>query len=198
MCLPVRTVQSQKRMQTSGPSSPYLFSICAKILAILIKQNIDIIGIIINSNEHNIFQYADDTSLILEDSLNHILQLLIIQTFSHLKLNSSKTKKCMDKFLKKILSTSSLLSKSFVVGLLSMFLLSKYLYTEPLQNMLLHQNMKLIISLSIRHLLTHTQKLKSYITDQSELFFRSTVIKPSVTHSAMSNAQKCSSNLKRT
>lgn len=36
------------------------------------------IGIIINSNEHNIFQYADDTSLILEDSLNHILQLLII------------------------------------------------------------------------------------------------------------------------
>lgn len=197
MCLPVRTVQNQKRMQTSGPSSPYLFSICAKILAILIKQNIDI-GIIINSNEHNIFRYADDTSLILEDSLNHILQLLIIQTFSHLKLNSSKTKKCMDKFLKKFLSTSSLLSKSFVVGLLSMFLLSKYLYTEPLQNMLLHQNMKLIISLSICHLLTHTQKLKSYITDQSELFFRSTVIKPSVTHSAMSYAQKCSSNLKRT
>lgn len=36
----------------------------------------------------------------------------------------------MDKFFKKILSTSSLLSKSFVVGLLSMFLLSKYLYTD--------------------------------------------------------------------
>ena len=37
------------------PIAPYLFIICADILAILNKQNHDIGGIIINGNEHKFF-----------------------------------------------------------------------------------------------------------------------------------------------
>lgn len=39
---------------------------CAENLAILIKQNYDIRGIIINGNELKISQYAVDTAIILD------------------------------------------------------------------------------------------------------------------------------------
>ena len=45
------------------PISPYLFILCAEILAIMIKENRDIEGIIIGQTEHKISQFADDTEL---------------------------------------------------------------------------------------------------------------------------------------
>ena len=76
--------------------APYLFIICAEILAIMIKQNKDINGIVINDKEHKISQYADDTSLTLDGSSESLFsELEIIEffsSFSGLKINTSKTK----------------------------------------------------------------------------------------------------------
>ena len=78
------------------PIAPYLFIICAEILAILIKQNHDIGGIIINGNEHKISQNADDTCLILDGSPESLFTALdtidFFSNLSGLKINSSKTK----------------------------------------------------------------------------------------------------------
>ena len=43
------------------PVSTFLFTLCAEILGIMIRNNINISGIIINDKEHKLSQYADDT-----------------------------------------------------------------------------------------------------------------------------------------
>ena len=45
------------------PISPYLFILCAEILAIMIKENKDIRGIVVGQVEHKLSQFADDTEL---------------------------------------------------------------------------------------------------------------------------------------
>ena len=86
----------QRGCRQGDPITPYLFIICAEILAILIKQNHDIGGIIINGNEHKISQYADDTCLILDGSPQSLFTALdtidFFSNLSGLKINSSKTK----------------------------------------------------------------------------------------------------------
>ena len=78
------------------PISPYLFIICAEILAILFTQNPKIKGITISNNQYKITQFADDTSLLLDDSkesLQVALNVLeIYGSMSGLKMNSDKTK----------------------------------------------------------------------------------------------------------
>ena len=57
------------------PILPYIFILCAEILAIKIRQCNDIQGIIIDGEECKISQFADDTSLLLdrsEKSLKHV------------------------------------------------------------------------------------------------------------------------------
>ena len=77
------------------PISPYLFLLCAEILAIKIRNNKQIKGIIIDRYEYKVSQYADDTSLILdgsEQSLNASLnELKWFERISGLKVNFDKT-----------------------------------------------------------------------------------------------------------
>jgi exonuclease III len=47
------------------PISPYIFVLCVEILAIMIRENKDIKGVVINDIEHKISQYADDTEFTL-------------------------------------------------------------------------------------------------------------------------------------
>ena len=77
------------------PISPYLFLVCAEILALKIKNNKKIKGIMINKEEYLMSQYADDTLVILdgtEQSLQHCIEE--INNFfmlSGLKINLEKT-----------------------------------------------------------------------------------------------------------
>ena len=48
--------------------SPYIFILCAEILAILIRNNVSIKGIKIGNEQFLITQYADDMSLLLDGS----------------------------------------------------------------------------------------------------------------------------------
>ena len=50
------------------PLSPYLFILCAEILAVLIRNNKDIKGIKVIDTTFVISQYADDTTMILDGS----------------------------------------------------------------------------------------------------------------------------------
>lgn len=78
------------------PISPYLFLLCAEILAILFRQNKEIKGIKIGRNDmFKISQYADDTILMLDGSSNSLKNALTLleqfHKFSGLKPNVEKT-----------------------------------------------------------------------------------------------------------
>ena len=77
------------------PLSPYLFLICAEILAILIRNNKNIKGIEVLDKEYKITMLADDTSLILDGSAQSLqLSLKTLKYFakiSGLHINYSKT-----------------------------------------------------------------------------------------------------------
>ena len=46
------------------PVSSFLLVLCAEILGIMIRNNKDIKGIVINNKEHKLSQHADDTLFI--------------------------------------------------------------------------------------------------------------------------------------
>ena len=77
------------------PVSPFLFILCVEIFGIMIRNNKNIKGIIINKKEHKLSQYADDTLFLLDgtsNSLNETLNVLLdFSNFSGLKINFEKT-----------------------------------------------------------------------------------------------------------
>ena len=77
------------------PVSTFLFILCAEILGIMTRNNMNISDIIINDNEHKLSQYADDTLFLLDGtskSLNATLNVLYeYSQFSCLKVNFEKT-----------------------------------------------------------------------------------------------------------
>lgn len=77
------------------PISPYLFLLCAEILAIRVRNNNNIKGIKVGDKETKISQYADDTAMLLdgsEKSLNEALhELDLYAAVSGLKANFDKT-----------------------------------------------------------------------------------------------------------
>ena len=78
------------------PVAPYIFLLCAEILSILIKNNKQIKGIVIDNKQFTISQYADDTTLFLDGSQKSLFEALnCLDQFakiSGLYINSAKTK----------------------------------------------------------------------------------------------------------
>ena len=77
--------------------SPYLFIISAEILANFIRRDEDIKGFMTSEVEHRLSQFADDTTLILDDSEGSFLRAIEdrpegFQATSGLKVNYEKTK----------------------------------------------------------------------------------------------------------
>jgi hypothetical protein len=77
------------------PISPYLFILCAEVLAIMIKENKDINGIIIGQMEYKLSQFADDTELFQNGDRKTFEETIrVLEDFgnkSGLKLNIEKT-----------------------------------------------------------------------------------------------------------
>ena len=86
----------QRGCRQGDSLSPYLFILCAEILAALIRNDKDIKGIQILNTTFVISQYADDTTMILDGSktsLERCLQVLkLYADTSGLCINVDKTK----------------------------------------------------------------------------------------------------------
>lgn len=86
----------QRGCRQGDPLSPYIFILCAEILAILIRNNKDVKGIKIGEEECLVSQYADDTSLLLDGSerslVNSFKVLKLYARISGLCVNIEKTK----------------------------------------------------------------------------------------------------------
>ena len=85
----------ERGVRQGCPLSPYIFILCAEILAAKIRRNNDIKGITVCGNEIKISQYADDTTMILDGSkkslLSALLDLELFGAISGLRLNDKKT-----------------------------------------------------------------------------------------------------------
>ena len=85
----------QRGCRQGDPISPYIFLLCAEILAVLIRSNKHVKGIKVGDKEFVISQYADNTSLILDGSKQSLEQALIVLKFyaniSGLGVNFDKT-----------------------------------------------------------------------------------------------------------
>ena len=77
------------------PISPYLFIICAEILSVLMKKDMNIKGITVENTEFKLTQFADDTTLFLDGTRGSLLAALnvleVFGSFSGLVMNSEKT-----------------------------------------------------------------------------------------------------------
>lgn len=77
------------------PISPYLFILCAEVLAARIRNNENISGIKVENKEIKISQFADDTSLMLDGSslsfTETMKELTQFANLSGLKINYDKT-----------------------------------------------------------------------------------------------------------
>jgi len=84
----------ERGVRQGDPSSPYLFVIAVETLAIAIRQNPDIKGIVIGKEETKVLQYADGTTATLADvdSAKSLFKLMeIFQNNSGISINPSKT-----------------------------------------------------------------------------------------------------------
>ena len=86
----------QRGCRQGDPLSPYIFLLCAEILALMLKSNEDIQGIKIGGEEYKLSQFADDTTILLDGQEKSLVEtmktLRLFASLSGLKINSSKTK----------------------------------------------------------------------------------------------------------
>ena len=83
-------------VRQGDPLSPYLFLLAVETLAIAIRANEEIKGIVINQEETKLLQYPYDTTAVLADLelAQKLFQLLDkFKELSGLKVNSSKTER---------------------------------------------------------------------------------------------------------
>ena len=86
----------ERGCRQGDPIAAYLFLLCGQIMYLLLMNNDNLKGIVINKFEHKITQFADDTTLFLDGSRNSLLAALntleMFGSISGLKINTDKTK----------------------------------------------------------------------------------------------------------
>ena len=85
----------ERGVRQGCPLSPYIFILCAEVLANKIRENKDITGLTVRGHEIKISQYADDTTRILDGSkksfTSALLDLELFGEISGLRLNSKNS-----------------------------------------------------------------------------------------------------------
>ena len=84
-------------VRQGDPMSPYLFILCAEILSILIRQNKNISGIMINNIEYLVSQYADDTTVLLDGTERSLRNTLTVLNF-YASISGLNNKSSLDWF----------------------------------------------------------------------------------------------------
>ena len=69
--------QVYRGTRQGDPLSPYLFLLCAEIMSLLMRQNVEIKGIKINNKEILLSQFTDDTSIFLDGKKNPFMLVLM-------------------------------------------------------------------------------------------------------------------------
>ena len=86
--------QVNNRVRQGDPLSPYLFIMVVEIMAIAIRENKEIKGIKVKGENIKLVQYADDTTVFLNDVKSGKIFLQLLEEFSKcsgLKINIDKT-----------------------------------------------------------------------------------------------------------
>ena len=87
----------ERGVRQGDPLSPYLFVVAIESLAIAIRKNLAIRGIMIGNEETKLLQYADDMTAVLSDinSAQALFDLLeVFKKPSGLMINTTKPKAC--------------------------------------------------------------------------------------------------------
>ena len=86
----------ERGCRQGDPMSPYVFLLCSEILSLMVRTNNSINGLDIQNYQYKISQYADDTLLTLNGSVEELRKTLNILNeyadVSGLKINKHKTK----------------------------------------------------------------------------------------------------------
>ena len=74
----------QRGCRLGDPLSPYIFLLCAEILALMLKSNEDIQGVKISGEEYKLSQFVDDTTILLDGQ-----EKSLVETMKTLRLFAS-------------------------------------------------------------------------------------------------------------
>ena len=87
--------QIERGCRQGDPLSPYIYVLCARILAVRIRQSSGVNGIKIKDVEYLISQFADDTSIYLDgsrESFENVIKILTeFAIWSGLKINCDES-----------------------------------------------------------------------------------------------------------
>ena len=93
---PTKWFTIERGCRQGDPASPYIFLLCGEILAHMIRQDRRVVGYKVMDSEVKISQYADDTTLFLDESPesfeNCVHIVLEYAKYSGLAMNFDKTK----------------------------------------------------------------------------------------------------------
>ena len=83
--------------------SPYLFLLAVETLAIAIRENEEIKGIVIDKQETKLLQYADDTMAVLSDAESGYKRFQLLDKFKSVRFKGKwfKDRRTLDRIFKR-------------------------------------------------------------------------------------------------